>query len=70
MQKLPGKFCALVRIDLFNRLVIWPMRSATRASRVENTFNRVTTPDRTPDSKNIGVSATWMIRATKSKDEI
>ena len=41
-------------------------RSATRASRVENTFSRVAMPD----SRKMGVSATWMTWATKSKDEI
>src|SRR5205823_4374349 len=46
-------------------LVIWATRSATRASRVENTFSKVAIPD----SKKIGVSATWMTWATKSSDE-
>jgi hypothetical protein len=43
----------------------WSARSATRASRVEHTFSSVAIPD----SRKIGVSATWMICATRSSDE-
>src|SRR5258708_8847583 len=46
-------------------LVICATRSATRASRVANTLSRVAMPE----SRKIGVSATWMIWATRSSDE-
>jgi hypothetical protein len=46
-------------------LVIWPARSATRESRVANTLSSVAIPD----SKKMGVRATWITWATKSSEE-
>jgi hypothetical protein len=45
-------------------LVICATRSATRASRVANTLSRVAMPE----SRKIGVRATWMTWATRSSD--
>jgi hypothetical protein len=41
-------------------------RSATRASRVENTLRTVAMPD----SKKTGVSATWMITVSRADPEL
>ena len=64
-QQLPSETLALSVSACSIALVICSTRSATRARRVANTFSNVAMPE----SRKIGVSATWMIWATRSSDE-